>query len=287
MKLRTNAGNLFKQSVLARVAPPVAAFPYEIGHDGIARILPSVGGITYNFTLGDRVFGRIGDHVEPDVSCRADQDDGNRALNLLSCIGNEGLVLSGRAENSAGIVIGKHSVINHVIVHFAYDVLDKLKVGDEIQFRAWGQGLALLDYPKIRIMNLAPDLVERMDLDQANGQIQVQVSAIIPPFLAGSGIGSNAAQLGDIDIMTADKETVKQFNLENLRIGDFVAVEDVSADWGAVYKKDAVTIGIIMHGDSNVSGHGPGITVIMSGDRTNIKPVIKDGSNLSLLFPRK
>ncbi len=278
--IKTNGEQLFAISVLGKVAPPVVTFPYQITHDGNASMLPSLGGITYNFGIGDKVFGRVGDHVEPGVSCKADEEDSNKAFNLLSCIGNKATVWSGKAEGTSGTVTGKHSVINHVLVQFSTKVLDKLKIGDEIQIRASGQGLCLSDYPGIKVMNISVDLLEKLAIVEKKGFIELPVAAKIPAYLAGSGIGTNTAQLGDVDIMATDQETKRRFELQNLRIGDLVAIEDISSHWGFLYRKDAISIGVVVHADSVVAGHGPGVSVIISANKSNLTPVVKVGSNV-------
>lgn len=284
MSLRTNAEELIEVAVAGKVAPQVASFPYEVRYDGIALVLPSVGGITYGFSVGDRVFGRFGCHVEPGASCKATDPDANRAFNLLSCVGNVAAVWSGRAEGAIGTVTGKHSVINHVLVHFKRESLEKLNIGDEIQIRAVGQGLGLQDHPDVKLMNLSPELFNRLGAMEVGGAINVPVAATIPACLMGSGIGTNAAQLGDVDVMTADREALRDAGLEDLRLGDLVAITDMSSHWGCVYEKGAVTVGVVVHGDSVVAGHGPGVTILMSARGGELRPVVTAGANIGELL---
>jgi hypothetical protein len=59
----------------------------------------------------------MADHVEPGVSLENRVKDSrmpqaqSRALNVLSCIGNEAIVVKGDAKGETGVVVGKHGGI--------------------------------------------------------------------------------------------------------------------------------------------------------------------------------
>ncbi len=115
--LRTNVEKLVKISVIGEVSSPVFRSAYRISADGKPRVLPGVGGITYNVRVGDLATGWMADHVEPGVSIknkeRTDRypSAANMALNILSCVGNEARVVSGDAKGGKGVVTGKHGGI--------------------------------------------------------------------------------------------------------------------------------------------------------------------------------
>ena len=46
----------------------------------------------------------------------------------------------------------------------------------------------------------------------------------------------------------------------------------------------AVSIGVVIHSDCLLAGHGPGITVLMTSAKPLIAPVIDDGANLADLL---
>jgi hypothetical protein len=152
--LRTNIDKLVKISVIGEIASPTyGRSVYSISADGVPVILPGVGGITYNVRVGDPACGWEADHVEPGVSIVNKESDprfgqgANTALNILSCIGNEAIVVSGDAKGAKGVVTGKHGGIEHVLVDFQPDVLEKLVLGDKVLVKAFGVGLKLLDFP--------------------------------------------------------------------------------------------------------------------------------------------
>jgi hypothetical protein len=56
----------------------------------------------------------------------------NAAFNVLSCVGNEAIVANGDAKGAKGVVTGKHGGIEHVLVDFQPETLEKLMLGDKI-----------------------------------------------------------------------------------------------------------------------------------------------------------
>ena len=86
---------------------------------------------------------------------------------------------------------------------------------------------------------------------------------------------------GDYDIMTSDAALVKEYGLDKIRFGDFVALLDHDNRYGRAYRKWAVTIGIVVHGDCKGAGHGPGVTTIMTSKTTLIQPIIDPNANIA------
>jgi hypothetical protein len=286
--LRTNRRKLVEKAVAGKVSQPRMALktPWLIESAGEPRVMPGTGGITYNVTVGDSAIDFVGDHVEPCVSVTGVDDDRERsglgALSILSCVGNEARIVSGPAAGAKGIVTGKHGGVEHVIVDFPADILDKLAVGDAVQIRAAGQGLVILDFPEVHVMNLAPDLFERLGITARGGRLVVPVAHVIPASMMGSGIGSKHSYSGDYDIQLADGEAVRAFGLQSLRIGDMIAITDADCRYGRSIRTGALTIGIVVHGSCITSGHGPGVTVLMTTARKLIVPRIDDGANLGI-----
>jgi hypothetical protein len=132
-------------------------------------------------------------------------------------------------------------------------------------------------------MNIDPDLLQRMSIsEKSKKSLTVEVSHIIPAKLMGSGLGSVSAYSGDYDIQMFDKKTVQKYKLNNLRFGDIVAIMDSDASYGWIYREGAITIGIIAHSNSVISGHGPGVTTIMTSGSGRIKPEISKKANLKV-----
>lgn len=279
--MKTNKEKLVIQSVCGSIHhPTMHGSGHWVGYDGYGRIPVGPGGITYNYQIGDSCMRIPGDHVEPGVSIKNMNDKENNALQTLSCIGNQAKIISGDAKGSIGFVTGTHGGVDHVMVYFDKETLEMLCIGDHIQIKSCGQGLKLLDHPQVFIMNLDPSLLERMHLKEQSGCLEVGVTHIIPAYLMGGGLGSTTMMSADYDIMTQDKETVAALGLHDLRFGDIVAIMDHDNHNGPHFHKGSVSIGIIVHSDSYTSGHGPGVTVLMTADQQYLKPYIEPEANL-------
>ncbi|MHB8926234.1 MAG: DUF4438 domain-containing protein [Bacillota bacterium] len=279
--LRSNKERLVMVSVMGQVSAPGVRAPYRVGYDGVARVGPGTGGITYNVRVGDPALGWAGDHVEPGVSSKDSDEAANGGYNTLACVGNRAYVVGGEAKGATGVVTGKHGGIEHVLIDFPPEVLEKMAIGDKIQVRAYGQGLELLDFPGVRPMNLDPGLFDRMGVEGAGGKLRVPVAGIVPPELMGSGLGSQTAERGDYDITTQDKAALKEAGLDKVRLGDIVAIRDHSSFYGRSYQRGAVIIGVVVHCDSNISGHGPGVTSLLTGKDGSVEPVIVPEANIA------
>ena len=77
-----------------------------------------------------------------------------------------------------------------------------------------------------------------------------------------------------------DKEEIKRLGLDKLRFGDLVLLQDHDNTYGTGYLGGAISIGVIIHSDCVKSGHGPGVTVIMSSSKGNIEGVIDSNANI-------
>ncbi len=286
--IKTNELKLVVQSVIGEVASPKFRVPpYRVSHEGVAMVLPGTGGITYNIRVGDPAFGWVADHVEPAVSMRnRESKDGmgpeNDGLNALACIGNEATLVTGAAKGQKGFVTGKHGGIEHVLVDFDWKILEQLVIGDKIQIKACGLGLGLQEQPEIKLFNLDPKLFQKMGcvLDPRKS-LKVPVACVIPAELMGSGIGASSVVSGDYDITTADKAVLAKLGIDKLRFGDIVAIENTDNCYGRCFRKGAVTIGVVVHSDCILAGHGPGVTTIMSSKNGRIIPMTDKKANIA------
>ena len=277
------------QAVQGAISHPMAArTPYRMDRQGKGRILPGTGGISYNVRIGDPAFGWAGDHIEPGVSMKIsdkNKSNDNYGLGLLACVGNKAKIISGEAQGTFGYVTGTHGGIDHVIIDFEPEVLEDLKIGDEILIKAFGQGLELLDYPEISLFNLDPNLLDKMNIKENDDFIEVGVTTEIPAHLMGSGIGSSSVALGDYDITTGDEEEIKKLGIDKLKFGDFVYLKDSDNTYGREFKKGAGSIGVVVHSDCIKMGHGPGVTTVMTAKNNIIRPVIdKDANFINYLY---
>jgi hypothetical protein len=75
-----------------------------------------------------------------------------------------------------------------------------------------------------------------------------------------------------------------KYKLDKIRFGDFVALMDHDNRYGRAYRQGAVTIGVVVHSDCRVAGHGPGVTTVMTCQKSIIKPVINPRANIADLY---
>jgi len=289
--LRTNVDKLVKISVMGEVASPIVGRSvYNISAKGTPSVLPGVGGITYNLRVGDPACGWEADHVEPGVSVENKENDprygqgANAAFNVLSCVGNDAIVVSGDAKGSKGIVTGKHGGIDHVLVDFQPEVLEKLMLSDKILVKAYGVGLKLTEFSDIKVMNMDPRFLEALNPKPNGEKLEVPVSHMVPAAVMGSGLGANQTHSGDYDIQLFDENVVEQYGLEDLRLGDLVAIIDADHSFGRIYHQGSISVGIIVHTNCVTAGHGPGVTSLMTSPSGKIIPKIDSKANIAYLL---
>lgn len=286
---RINHRDLVMVAVSGQIAHPVGRpNPYRIGYDGVPRVLPATGGIVINHRIGDRCIGLAGDHIEPGVALHNNtrevvgpRDGPNTALITYACVGNRAVVISGPCAGRIGIVTGKHGGVNHVLADFPSQVLLRLQIGDRVQIYSHGLGVRLLDFPDVEVLNCSPRLLGRWGLHEDGRVLRVPVTHLVPAAIMGSGLGKNSTWRGDYDIQLADPGVRRRFRLGSLRFGDLVAIIDAHNRWGPSYRRGRITIGIIVHGDSTVSGHGPGVTPLLTGSARTLRPAYDRDANLA------
>ncbi|MCL2498952.1 MAG: DUF4438 domain-containing protein [Defluviitaleaceae bacterium] len=282
--VRTNKDKLPVISVGGVVWHPKMREAGRTTIEGNVVWIPGTGGITYNAKIGDNCIDWAADHLEPGVTIRHKETDHNHALQILSCVGNEAIVKSGEAKGETGIVTGKHGGSDHVLIYFPQETLEKLSIDDNIMVKATGQGMALTDYPDITLRNVSPMLIEKMNIIEENGTLKVGVAKIAPASVMGSGLGTVNTAGGDYDITLFDDEIKMRYNLGDLRFGDIVAIENADTRYGRSYRTGACTIGVIVHGDCVISGHGPGVTTLITSKLPLIEPFIDPKANLADYF---
>lgn len=289
--VKTNQTQLVKISVVGEVSSPVfQRTPYRISHDGQPQVYPGVGGITYNIRVGDLATGWMADHVEPGVSLENKEKEDrfphgpNYALNVLSCVGNEATIITGDQKGATGVVVGKHGGIEHVMADFTEEIMDGMVIGDKVMIKAYGVGLQLSDYPDIKVMNLDPGLLDAIGITEQPPLVEVPVTHIAPAKIMGSGLGSTHAYSGDYDIQLFDQATRQEYGLEDLRLGDLVAITDADHSYGRIYKTGAISIGIVSHTDCIISGHGPGVTTLLTSSTGTLIPRISSQANIATIL---
>ncbi len=292
-----NRDQLVKQAAIGVVSPPGTGDPpYRINPDGDIFVLPGTGSITYNFKTGDSAVNLAGDHVEPAISLYNTGSSGSRSswesggLNLLSCIGNRVQIITGEAKGERGWVIGKHGGAEHVMVDFsAKKVFEKLVIGDKMQVYTMGVGLELTNVKGVKAMNASPELIDALNQKGMigitdGGKLYIAVAHQVPAKIMGSGLGRSHVYRGDYDIQMFDEGTVKEYGLDTLRFGDIIAIIDADHTYGRIYRKGAISVGVISHSTSKIAGHGPGVTSLFSSAKGNIEFEIDPNANLAKIL---
>lgn len=277
--LRTNADDLVMMAVTGFVsAPMLDRAVYRPDTEGTGTVLIGMAGVVYNARVGDPAYGWAGDHVEPGVSISHPNSDVDHAMHYLTCVGNQAVVASGLAAGAKGIVTGEHA---RLLVDFEPDVLEQLCVGDKILLKTHGRGMRFLDCPGVLVKKAGPNLIANWGLELASdGRLQVPVVATIPAHIMGSG-AELTPDFVDQDLMTGDRAALAELGIDNLRLGDLVAVMDTDHRYGRGFKPGGVTIGLIMHGDSIMTGHGPGCQDMLVCANGEIEPVIDPDANIA------
>lgn len=284
--LRWNTDRLVQISVAGEVAPAIlpgrlGASSFFVGHEGQSHFLPPWGGVVRNVKPGDPARGWQGERVEPGASLYSRDHAAGQALLHLACIGNEAHVMTGRGQGAQGVVTGKHGrFAETVIAQFAPDVLPKLSVGDRVLVVAWGTGLVLEDCPAVQFKSVAPPVAQALVAGVKDGVAQVPVRAIVPPELAGAGLGLSS-DAGSLAIQTADERALQRHGLADLRLGDVVAFRDIEGRTTNCYRRGAWSVGVVSAGDSVQAGYGIVVTLVMTARDNRIVPVIDAGASVT------
>lgn len=251
--------------------PELGDSPYRIDVCGRPYVPAGDGGIVLGLSLGDSVFAADADHAAPGACLTHPDEAARHALTLYACIGNQVRVVTGAAAGAVGAVAGKRGEHGRVITTFRHADLARLRPGDHVSVRACGQGHRPSWLPSaVTLLNSDPDLLDRLPItvkEPGGIGVQVAVAAVLPARLAGNGLGRPAAGW-DLDLQ------VEQDNEEggaDLRLGDLVAITDIDARWNMGYRHGWLSIGVVGHGASPLPGHGPGITVILTGPATDLR----------------
>lgn len=276
--LRWNVEHLVEMAVTGQVSQPaVRQGAYLHWPDGRATTLPGMYGIVYNARVGDRAFGWAADHLEPGVSIAHADERADYALHYLTCIGNEAEVTSGLARGARGIVTGEHA---RLLVDFAPDVLERMTIGDTVQIRAHGRGLRLEGHPALEFKKTSPALAEAFGLRVDGGRVICPVAMELPARIMGSGAELNA-EFVDQDLMSGDRALMAELGIDQMRLGDLIAIRDVDHRFGRSYRRGWVAICLCIHGDSVLTGHGPGILTLITGPEDALGFTIDPAANIA------
>ncbi len=264
-QVKTNLEHLVRSAVTGFVSQPSLRRPGSIPDiDGMSKVLPGMYGVLYNIRVGDPAFSWAGDHVEPGVSIDHPDAGGHHALHYLNCIGNRAKVMSGLAKGATGTVIGEHArILVDIEPSSEPDTLALLAPGDQVQVESYGQGLQLTDFPEIHLRKCSPQLLAGLPCQVEDGTLRIPVAMTLPVEIMGSGAELNSEYV-DQDLMSGDKALMAETGVDQLRLGDLVAIPNANHRYGRGYHPGAMTIALCIHGDSIMIGHGPGILTLMT-----------------------
>jgi hypothetical protein len=246
--------------------PELADTPHRLDVDGNPYVPIGDGGIVLGVRLGDSVFGTDADHAAPGACLVHAEQPARHALTSYACLGNPVTIRSGAATGERGAVLGKRGEDGRVIACFAPDVLARLAPGDAVVVRGYGQGSVLTGPPReagIVVRNADPGALGLLPLDPGGERLGVSVRARVPSWVVGNGIGRPCEQW-DLDLQV-DGRTAPALGLDELALGDLVAVDDLDVRHNAGYRRGYCTVGLIVHGASPQPGHGPGLMPILCG----------------------
>lgn len=288
MTLTTNIDDIVAVSVAGQVANPVLsglpAEPYRLDAEGKAFLWPTFGGIVYNVSVGDSAFGWSGDCVHPGVSISHPDANKNRGLNVFACVGNEAMVVSGAAKGAKGVVTGKSGRFSdQVIVHFDVETRRKIAVDDRILVKAEGVGLAAPDFPDVTIKSLSPRLFDLLPKQTGEDVLKIGTVATVPPHFVGAGAGLTS-EGGSLHIQSTDRAALAEHGLDQLRLGDVVAIQDTDSRYNHGYLRGALSLGIIGQTDGPRAGYGPGMTVVMTAPAGQLGAFDAPGTNIADLL---
>lgn len=240
----------------------VGTDPYRIDRDGVPYVAVGDGGLVLGLRLGDSVFGHVGDHAAPGVCLIHPQEEARRALVGLACLGNQVTVRTGAAIGAVGAVLGKRGGGERVIAVFAPDALSKLRPHDQLAITSHGQG-ARSPRPDVAQMNISRQALAMLGITSKDGLIRVGVRQTFSSRQVGNGIGRPMA-MWDVDLQVEEAEAPA-----GLCLGDLVAIADLDARTNAGFRRQWISIGVVVHGASPQPGHGPGVTIVLSGPATS------------------
>ena len=285
MSIQTNTADIVTISVMGQVANPslsgLPAEPYRLDADGKAFLWPTFGGIVYNVSVGDSAFGWAGDCIHPSVSISHPDANKNRGLNIYACVGNEAMIVSGAAKGERGVVTGKSGRFSdQVIIHFDVETRRKIAVDDQILVKSEGVGLALPDMPDISFKSISPTLFNKLPKTAEAGVLKMGVVATVPPHFVGAGAGLTS-EGGSLHIQSTDRTALAEHGLDQLRLGDVVAIQDTDSRYNHGYLRGAMSIGIIGQTDGPRAGYGPGMTVVMTAPAGQLGSYTAPGTNIA------
>jgi hypothetical protein len=144
-------------------------------------------------------------------------------------------------------------------------------LNDRIQVKARGVGLKIEGLEDVRVNKLSPELLEKMGIKIERGQPVVPVVMEIPGHIMGSGLGFPFVEALNCDVQTTCPENVEEYGLKKLRLGDLEAIKGHYDVYAPGRYERAVSIGVVIHGFSDLARHSLGMNPMLSALPGKIK----------------
>lgn len=241
----------------------------RIDADGRPYVPVGDGGVVLGVRLGHRVFDYDGDHLAPGACVVNSDANAGYALVAQSCIGNAVEVRTGAALGARGAVAGKRGERSQVVVVFEQEVLRALRPGDAVTVRTRGQG-AEEPIAGVTLVNVEPELLGHLPISVRSDHLEIGVRGTVPCRVVGNGIG-RPTPMWDVDLQIS-ASSAHRWGADHLALGDLVAIDDLDARWNAGYRRGWRSVGLVVHGGSPQPGHGPGVTVVLTGPADRLRP---------------
>tara|TARA_B100000530_G_scaffold326845_1_gene265986 strand:+ start:639 stop:1229 length:591 start_codon:yes stop_codon:yes gene_type:complete len=192
--------------------------------------------------------------------------------------------MTGGASGAMGMVTGKSGRFSEqVIVHMSREARAQMAVGDQVLIKAEGTGLTLTEHPEVSLKGISPRLLAVLPSQEEDGHIAFGVSAHVPAHLVGAGLGLTS-EGGSIHIQSTDRAILNELKLDQLKLGDLIALEDTDSRYNHGYLRGARAIGVVASTDGPRAGYGPGIAVIMTAPAGQLGSFLAPGTNLADLL---
>lgn len=280
MQITTNKNSLPVKAVIGEIAPStVQGFGLmAMDPDGKGHYRVQNGGITYNYRLGDSCMGLTGENLQPGISTKGSGAYDGMTYGFYCCVGNEVTIAAGPLSGKKGFVTGKVTGAG-ITVDFDNEIVQQMCGDERFYIKACGVGLAIDGEENVALHNMDPAFFEKLNVTKEDDTYLVNVKTVLPGYLVGPAIGGSVIT-NCAEIMSDHGPCDEEFGLNNLCVGDIVAITDLDTTSGRTVYNGAVTIGVIVSGDSITLGGGPGIMTIMSSRATVIKPVLCEEANI-------
>ena len=77
---------------------------------------------------------------------------------------------------------------------------------------------------------------------------------------------------------------LNEYGIDKLRFGALVFLQDCDTVFGREYLKGSGTVGVVIHSDCLISGHGPGVTTVLSCKTERLSAFVDENANIGKML---